>query len=311
MNISNYNTPISIIEKPENDGERLIINRNYQDVLSDIGFTSFDVAWSDMNSELIEQKKDRSILRLQFPLTKEYKINNYDKLTKNIYFYIKKFRQKLTLGQRVKSIFMKANFFPEGLKEFNNYCLFRKSGLATAAPVAAGSMFSSSKVDSFFITQDFTPFIELENIILNQSETLHGKENHIKKRNILREIALYAKRMHDCGINHKDFNATHILLQNQDTPKPLIALFDLQRIDLNPFNRMRWPIKAFAELNYTLPSSIFTEEDRLFLYLTYRNKKQLSATDRLQYLCIKRKTEKIARHSKKKNLAPKTALFER
>lgn len=301
MNFSNYNTSISIIETQGNDGERLIINQSYQDVLSDIGITGFDTAWSETAGVLVEQKKDRSISRIQFPLIKQYKINDYNTVDKNTYFYIKKFRQK------VKPVFMKANFLSEGLKEFNNYCIFRKNALATATPVAAGSSFSnSSYVDSFFITQDFVPFIELENIILNQPETLHGKENHIKKRNILREIALYAKRMHDCGINHKDFNATHILLQNQDTPKPLIALFDLQRIDLKPFNRMRRPIKAFAELNYTLPSSVFTEEDRLFLYLTYKSKKHLSAIDRLQYLFIKRKTEKIAKHSKKRNLAPKT-----
>ncbi|MBA3035522.1 MAG: hypothetical protein FP814_03415 [Desulfobacterium sp.] len=306
MILHNNSEPVSCIEKPGNSGERLIINQSYQDVLSDIGFTSFDAVWVDMSGELIKQKEERSINRVQLPLTKKYEINNYTTADKNTFFYIKKFRQKLNSWQRVKSVFMKANFLPEGLKEFNNYCLFRQNALSTASPVAVGTRFSSSfYVDSFFITQDFSPFVELEEIILRQPETLQGEKNHSKRRNILREIAIYGRRMHDCGMNHKDFNATHILLQKQDISKPLVALFDLQRVDLNPFNRLRWPIKALAELNYTLPSSIFTEEDRVFLYLTYKKKEHLSANNRLQEICIRRKIKKIARHSKKRHLAPK------
>nr|CBX28461.1 hypothetical protein N47_G37850 [uncultured Desulfobacterium sp.] len=284
----------------------MIINQSYQDVLSGIGFTSFDSVWSNVNAELIEQKKDRSILRVKFPLIKKYEISDCNTVDKHTYFYIKKFRQKLSSWQKTMRLLMPKNFAPEGLKEFNNYCLFRQNALATASPVAAGSKFiSCACVDSFFITQDFSPFIELENLILNQSETLYGKDNDIKRRNILSEIAVYAKKMHECGMNHKDFNATHILLQKQDASKPLVALFDLQRVDLNPFNRIRWQIKAFAELNYTLPASIFSEKDRLFLYSTYKRKEHLSAFNRLQYNCIRRKTEKIARHSKKRHLAPK------
>ncbi len=306
MNFSNNCEPVSYIEKSGNSGERLIINQAYQSVLSDVGFTSFDIAWSDMEGELIEQKKDRSISRIQFPLIKKYKISDYETADKNTFFYIKKFRQKLNSWQRLKRIFMATSFLPEGIKEFNNYCLFRKNALATASPVAAGSKFSSSLyVDSFFITKDFSPLIGFEDIILKQPETLKGESNYTKRRSILSEIAVYARRMHDCGMNHKDFNATHVLLQIQDTSKPLVALFDLQRVDLNPLNRIHWPIKALAELNYTLPSSIFSEKDRIFLYLTYKKKKHLSSLNRLQYKCILRKTDKIARHSIKRNLAPK------
>lgn len=307
MNFCNYCAPVLFIEKSGNSaGERLIINQSYQDVLSDIGFTSFNAACSDMGGELIEQKEDRSIIRVKFPLIKKYKIDNYNTVDKHTFFYIKKFQQKLNSWQRVKRTFTPADILPEGLKEFNNYCIFRQNALSTAFPVAAGAKFSSSfQVDSFFITQDFSPLIELEDIILKQPATLQGKNNHIKRRNILREIAVYAQRMHDCGMNHKDFNATHILLQNLDTSQPQVALFDLQRVDLNPFNRIRWPIKALAELNYTLPSSIFSEKDRVFLYLTYKREKHLSAINRLQYTCIRRKTKKIVKHSKKRHLAPK------
>ena len=306
MNHSNYCDPISCREKLSASNERLIINQSYRNLLSDIGFTTFTAVWSYEGGELIKQKGERSVIRVQFPLKRSHIINDCQTADKDTFFYIKKHRQRINLWQRLQCIIRPAYFFTEGLKEFHNYCDFRQKALGTAFPVAAGmKFFSFFHAASFFITQDFSPLIDLEDIVLKHPATLQGDNNRAKKRNILREIAVYARRMHDCGMNHKDFNATHILLQNLDTQLPQVALFDLQRVDGNPLNRLRWPIKALAELNYTLPPSIFSENDRVFLFLSYKGEKRLSAIDQLQYKWICRKTDKIARHSEKRCLATK------
>jgi hypothetical protein len=306
MNLCNSCDPISFIEKSGGSNERLIINQSYQSLLSDIGFATFDAVWSSGYGELIKQKEERSVIRVRFPLTKNYIINEFRTVDENTCFYVKKHRQNISFLERFKQINRPAYSSAEGYKEFINYCNFRQKGLGTAEPVAAGVRVSSSnRTDSFLITQDYAPFTDLEGIILRQPETLKGENNRIKKRNILREIASYARRMHDCGMNHKDFNATHILLNNTQDQKPQVALFDLQRVDRNLFNRWRWPIKALAELNFTLLPSIFSEEDRVFLFLAYKGKKQISAFNRLQYAWICRKTAKIARHCKRRGLAPK------
>lgn len=306
MNICNPCDPISFLEKSGCSNERLIFNQSYLSLLSDIGFTTFDAVWSSGYGELIKQKEERSVIRMRFPLKKQYTINGCLTVDNNTCFYLKRHRQKTGLWGKLKRINQPAYLSAEGFREFNNYCNFRKKGLGTAVPVAAGVKVSSSCLtESFLITQDYAPFTDLEGIILRQPETLKGENNRVKKRNILREIAIYARRMHDCGMNHKDFNATHILLNNTQDPDPQVALFDLQRVDKNRINRWRWPIKALAELNFTLLPSVFSNEDRIFLYLTYKGKKDISGINRIEYLWIGRKTAKIAKHCRKRGLAPK------
>jgi len=127
-----------------------------------------------------------------------------------------------------------------------------------------------------------------------------GPEGEYRKRILIKEIALFARRMHQSGFNHRDFNATHILLHYETgSDMPKIALFDLQRVDRKRFLRYRWMIKTLAELNYTMPEKLFDTKDRLCLLLSYKRKNKLYAWDRLQWLWIKRKTARIKRHNEK------------
>jgi hypothetical protein len=118
-------------------------------------------------------------------------------------------------------------------------------------------------------------------------------------------VARYARAMHAAGCNQKDFNATHVLLQGLEDENPQVALFDLQRVDTNPLMALRWPIKALAEFFFTLPPSLFTEEDRRFFFAAYKGSEKLSLYGRLQYGWILGKMARIARHTRKRNLAPK------
>ncbi|MBU0909762.1 MAG: hypothetical protein KKA54_09550 [Proteobacteria bacterium] len=307
----NYEEPVSVRRCGKQQQEILLINERYQHFLQDIGFTSFTAAWTFAGGEIIKEKGERTVLRVQFPCATSREANHGQGLEEDTVFYIKKHCQRLSLWQRLLCLLRPLASCGEGLKEFHNFCRFRQNGLATAVPVAAGIKFSSFlRADSLLITQDFSPLTALENIVLQQPETLQGQGNQQKKNNILRAIARYARHMHDSGMNQKDFNATHILLQDLEAEQPQVALFDLQRVDHNPLNRFRWPIKALAELNYTLPPAIFSESDRIFLFSTYKGKESLSALDRWQYRLIRRKTDRIARHTRKRGLAPKMTGIE-
>lgn len=310
MNHDNYNDQISYQKKSAPTGEVLLINTAFQRLLTDIGLTTFDAVWSVEDGELIKQKKERSVIKIQLPISRAPQ-REASLAGKDSFFYIKKHSQRISLWHKFLTILCPGSHLPEGLKEFYHYINFRQKKLGTAIPVIAGMNFSSFlHVDSFLITQDFSPFIELEDYILNHPKTLEGEDNHKKKRRILKEIATYARTMHDSGMNQKDFNATHILLHNIDDDRPKVALFDLQRVDRNICNNYRWPIKALAELNYTLPQSLFSEEDRVFLFASYKMKETFSFLDRLQYRWIIKKTNRIARHSAKRGLAPKMTEVE-
>lgn len=300
MNLDCFYNPIDFQKKYDDSNGLLLINKDYQQLLTDIGFTTYDAIWSCEDGELIKQKNERSVIKIQLPTS----INLTPQ--QNRIFYIKKHRERISLWKKLRSIVRKNTGISEGLKEFHHYCNFRKNGLATAIPVAAGMKISSFfQIDSFLITQDFLPFIELEDYILNKPDIFQDDNNQAKKKIILQKIAQYARRMHDTGMNQQDFNATHILLHNIDNDNPAVALFDLQRVDTNPLKSFRWPIKALAELFFSLPSSIFSEKDKVFLFSSYKKNSNLSFLNRLQYFWITKKRDRIAKHTQKRGLAPK------
>jgi hypothetical protein len=306
MKTTNYSTPISYSKKENSSDQLLLINTKYKGFLQKVGLDSFANIWSLKKGELIKRKKERSVFKVQFPLKDDPDKKQSQPEETDAVFYIKKHRQKISLFQRLIYLFSSNQAHADGLKEFYHYCNFRNNGLGTAIPVAAGMKWSSFfHVDSFLITEDYKPFVDLEHFILNISSILQGTENQEKRNNILREIALYARRMHNSNMNHKDFNATHILLHDIESDRPEVALFDLQHVNTNRFSKFRWPIKALAELSFSLPSFIFNDKDKIFLFENYKNSANLSLLDRLQYYWITKKTERIARHSDKRGLAPK------
>lgn len=306
MNLSEYTDPISYHTQSDPSGTVLLTNKDYHQLLAKVGLNNFDSIWNYNRGDLVKEKGERRVIKVQLPKKgNQATIESKSEETHQIY-YIKKHSQRISFRHKLVALFAPHKIFAAGLTEFSHYCNFRKNGLGTAIPVAAGMKWTSFfRVDSFLITLDYSPFVDLEYFILNKPSTLQGTSNQQKRKNILRAIALYAKCMHNSGFNQKDFNATHILLHDIESDQPKVALFDLQRVDTNRFSKFRWPIKALAELYFSLPSFIFNEKDKIFLFKKYKNISNLSFLDRLQYDWILKKAERIARHSKKRGLAPK------
>jgi heptose I phosphotransferase len=238
----------------------------------------------------IKQIKARSVIRIE--------ARNHNEKR---YFYLKRHNSEFVVFRRLLALLLPKWIVSQGRREFENIYDFRKHNLATVVPVAAGEKFVRLFwAESFLITEDFSPSISMEDLLRDQPEFLMGIEGAPRKRILLNDIALFARRMHQEGFNHRDFNATHILLQydnGSDVPK--IALFDLQRVDRRKFLRFRWMIKSLARLNYTLPDEIFDAEDRVYLFLSYKGNNKLHVWDRLQWFWIKRKTTRIKRHTEK------------
>lgn len=283
--MKNFLLPVKYIKTKE-----LIINQDYRQMLKKIGLDYFDSIWRYNSGEPIKQIKDRSLIR--------FKIEAYGKKK---YYYLKKHNLEFVGFRKLISYFVPGYPLSQGKIEFKNICDFKKYGLATVIPVAAGEKFIGFfKTESFLITEDVSPFISLEYLLKERHSFFMGQEGKTRKKKLLKEIALLAKKMHENGFNHRDFNATHILL-NYDNPSdiPKLALFDLQRVDKKGFLKYWWAIKSMAGVNYTLPANLFDEKDKIFMFLTYKGKKSLNAFDRLQWRLIKRKTARISRHEKK------------
>jgi len=270
--------------------EQMILNGDYHDLMRYLGFNCFESVWRYRGGEAIKNIKERSVICIRILIHGKEK-----------YLYLKRHNPEyIGLRRLVMQLFPKW-VLSQGRKEFENICDFRKCNLPTVVPLAAGEKFVRFFwVESFLITEDFAPFISLEYLLRDHPEFLMGPEGEYRKRILIKEIALFARRMHQSGFNHRDFNATHILLHYETgSDMPKIALFDLQRVDRKRFLRYRWMIKTLAELNYTMPEKLFDTKDRLCLLLSYKRKNKLYAWDRLQWLWIKRKTARIKRHNEK------------
>lgn len=283
--MKDFTSQIECIKK-----NHLIVNKDYLEVLDDIHFDSFESVWRYQDGETQKKIKERSVIRFEIQTDSGKK-----------YFYLKRHNTQFVGIKRILALFSQKLVLSEGKREFENICDFREGGLGTVFPVAAGERFVKfCWVQSFLITEDFSPFISLEYMLRDHPEFFMGEKDSDRKRNLINRIGIFARRMHEKGFNHRDFNATHILLYYKDkSDAPDIALFDLQRVDRSAVLQFRWIIKSLSELNYTLPKSLFDEEDRISLLLSYKGKKKLNAWERLQWLWIKKKTARIKRHTEK------------
>ncbi len=276
---------VSAIEYTEK--ESLIVNSAYADLLRGMHLDSSDSLWQYSDEHLhrcvVKKIRERDVIRLKIP------DSNGDRC-----FFIKRHH----LGDTgLKQSIFSGRFLSEGRKEFFHICLFRKHGLATVTPVAAGEC---SNGRSFIITEDFRPFVTLENLPAHDTGFRERMKHPDARKTLLAEIARYARKMHDTGLNHCDFNADHILIHyDGNSDKPAVALYDFQRIRQRKYFRFRWVIKSLAELGFSLPEEFFTENDKKSLLLLYKGKEKPGLWEMLQLMWICGKVERIRKHTQK------------
>lgn len=289
--MKDFSSAINCIET-----NHLIVNKDYQKFLQHIQFDSFESICRYQDGETIKTIEERSVIRFNIEHHNQKKT-----------IYLKRHNLEFVGFWRLFSRFFPKWGLSQGRLEFENICDFRNCGLPTVVPIAAGEkFFRFFWAKSFLITEDFSPYISLEALLEDQPYFFTGLEGKQKKKILINEISVLARKMHQNEFNHRDFNATHILLHydnGSDVPK--IALFDLQRVEKRKFFRFRWKIKSIAGLSYSLPDDIFNAEDSLYILLAYKGKNSLNFLDHLQWIWIKKKMARIKRHTEKKALKMK------
>lgn len=269
---------------------QMIINSQYMSLLQELEMTDFEKVFSFSGGQTIKRIKARTVIRIETIRNMQSQV-----------FYLKRhFSARPTLSELMGNFFFNRSISP-GIGEFENICEFRRNGIATAAPVAAGQRrVGLLRYESFLITESFEPYVSLEKIIRNRPWMFEGKSGKDLKSRIIKSVALLARQMHTAGFNHRDFNATHVLISpKDDSGNVSLALFDLQRLDRKKWMRFRWMIKTLAELNYSMPPPQFSDKDLNDLYMVYRGIKKRRILDQFLLYWISRKTKKIGRHTQK------------
>jgi hypothetical protein len=269
----------------------LVVNRDFEELLAAAGLTSFDAFYHFAGKYTVKKEMTaRSVIWFELPRGEGQQT-----------FYLKR-HQPESIGPLT---WLRQRFWgqkiSQGEMEFDRLCDFRRRGLATVTPVAAGTQrVGFFRWQSFLMTVDFAPFRQLEKVLAHNPEVYQGKMGQKRKELLLKKVAQVARQMHAAGYNHRDFNATHILMHYPDQNQaPHLALFDLQRIDTNRFFKWRWMIKALAEVSYTLPEALFDDRDRLYLFWAYTGWQTLNLKNRWQWRWIRKKTARISKHTDK------------
>lgn len=214
-------------------------------------------------------------------------------------FFMKRHAGSLRVGEVIRA---GLSGFPLswGKKEWEVIQAFRRSGIPTLTPVAAGEKISFLKQESFLITEELQGFGSLETYIKTRFQPPLTHERISEKRDVIREVARIAAKMHESGFNHRDFYCCHIFIRNGEDGRRRWSVLDLQRVDYRRWFRKRWIVKDLAALNYSAAAPVITRTDRLrFLKVYMAERFENSRRKRFLITRVVRKTGSIKRHDRK------------
>ena len=147
----------------------------------------------------------------------------------------------------------------------------RNAGVRTARPCAyfdRGGWLGRRR--SFIVLGAVENFIDLESFWREQ-----GWQSipFPARRAIIREVAETARRMHDAGVNHRDFYLCHFLLDRRflegSRSEPVITLIDLHRARIARRLPRRWRAKDLGALYFSAMDCGLTRSDLFYFVRHY------------------------------------------
>ena len=151
---------------------------------------------------------------------------------------------------------------------------FHQLGIPTVTAVGYGvDGLNPASQRSFIITKDIGINISLEKLAENWSKTPPAPA---LKRQLIKKLAEISRKLHENGLNHRDYYICHFLLtvpNGADTLKPDnldIFLIDLHRVQIRQKTPERWAIKDLAGLYFSSMDIGLTSRDLLRFMKIYR-----------------------------------------
>lgn len=154
--------------------------------------------------------------------------------------------------------------------EWRAIARLQEVGVATMHAVAFGERGGNpARRHSFIITEALTPTISLEDYCRDWPAS---PPPPALKRALIARVAEMARRMHEGGMNHRDFYLCHFLLHTAPAPTAdalRLSLIDLHRSQVRPRTPRRWRDKDLAGLYFSALDIGLTQRDLLRFLRTY------------------------------------------
>lgn len=130
---------------------------------------------------------------------------------------------------------------------------------------------SPASVQSFLLTRDLGNIISLEDLALQWAQQAPDADF---KRRLLLAVAKLAGKLHDSGLNHRDFYICHICLDldSLQAGQNHLYLIDLHRMGIRQTIRPRDRMKDMAALYFSAMGAGLSLRDYLRFLRAYRGK---------------------------------------
>ena len=305
------------LEFEEWDGGRLVVNREFGDLLHANGLATFRELMTFSAGNVAKNSlRERTTTRIVLT----------DTNAESQAFYLKR-HGPAPWKEYLKPLLRLTRPMLGARHEWNAILQFHAAGISTMTPVALGI----AGRQSFLLTAALDGCTKLSHWIGTQSadnsvtETLTAKDaekrenggrktedgktansprpqadgsDHQTHRAIIRSLARVARTMHHAGLHHQDFYLTHLLVPDAGPPGTVFVI-DLGRARHRRKLSRRWIVKDLAQLNYSATPA--TRSDRARFLRAYLGRK-LQTSDRDLLARIERKSHAIARHSARHRL---------
>jgi heptose I phosphotransferase len=141
-------------------------------------------------------------------------------------------------------------------------------GIATTPLIAYGQRgWNPAKLESFVMTKDLGDIISLESLCV---EWKTKPPDATFKRNLIIAVARVAKKIHENGMNHRDFYLCHFCLNNSDLKSTNLYLIDLHRMLIYNKPSKKANMKDIAALYFSAMDIGLTAKDYLRFKMHYQ-----------------------------------------
>jgi heptose I phosphotransferase len=153
-----------------------------------------------------------------------------------------------------------------------------------------------ARIESFIVTEDLGETVSLEDLTRDWRERPPAPA---LKRALIAEVAATARRLHENGVNHRDFYLCHLRVDPRELAgRPRIFVMDLHRAQLRARTPRRWVVKDVGSLYFSAMDIGLTRRDLLRFMKAYRGKPlaEILRAEQAFWAAVTRRAERL-RHT--------------
>jgi tRNA A-37 threonylcarbamoyl transferase component Bud32 len=176
-----------------------------------------------------------------------------------------------------------------------------RQGIATLRTVAFGEQMRGKLEQASFVMTAEVRGESLEQLANRAAADPTAVPSWRDRVEIIRQLALITRRLHENGFFHRDLYLCHLFLTRNADGGIVLQLIDLARMIEKPWSGRRWMVKDLASLEYSSPQGLVTRADRVrFLYYYQGDFARRGGIDRGLIDDILSRTRRMARHDVKR-----------